>query len=645
MNDKLLQAGYYYDNANAIWRRPDFNGIDYSDGDEIEDRIERIVANASDIRVLSDELTQHITDWPSRYHLSGTRANILRPLEADLAVDVLEIGAGCGAITRFLGESGARVVAVEGSLRRARIARLRTRDLEQVDVVAERFDNFECDRKFDFVTLIGVFEYAGIFTSGSNPPLTMLERARSFLKPNGKLIIAIENKIGLKYLAGAPEDHVSVPFFGVEDRYRSGGVQTFGRRQLDQLLTEAGFAKVSFLAPFPDYKLPISIVSEQGFKCPPFDGSAFAWQTARGDHQFPKLTSFSIELVWPTIVENGLGLELANSFLVIAHRSNVEMEKGPPILAYHFSTNRKRQFCKETVFKEVSDGNVCVQCRRLAEDESPTSDVQTADRPLTWNVENEPVYVAGRPLSLQWVRAFTELNDNKDEQVRLLREYLGILAELANLSEEAIAEAPFKAILPGKLLDAIPSNLVRSDSGAISVIDLEWTWARSLSPAYMLFRALSNTFSLISALGHITQSSGETTTNFLEVIRNLMALVDIELTDGEMTSFLTVEKTLYEYANAGTYSLDLDALQRVALRPGDLPSKLFHEMPFQLAALADENSRLHVAKDYAEELAISRMQEITRLKISETSNAAAAAKRTLNVLTRLKTRLFGTRPK
>lgn len=642
MNDKLLQAGYYYDNAHAIWRRPDFDGIDYSDGDEIEDRIERIVANASDIRVLSDELAQHITDWPSRYHLSGTRANILRPLEADLAVDVLEIGAGCGAITRFLGESGARVVAVEGSLRRARITRLRTRDLEQVDVVAERFDNFECDRKFDIVTLIGVFEYAGIFTPGSNPPLTMLERARSFLKPNGKLIIAIENKIGLKYLAGAPEDHVSVPFFGVEDRYKSDGVQTFGRRQLDQLLTKAGFPKISFLAPFPDYKLPISIVSEQGFECPSFDGGAFAWQTARGDHQFPKLTSFSIELAWPTIVENGLGLELANSFLVVAHRGNAEMEKSSPILAYHFSTNRKRQFCKETVFKEGSDGNVHLQCRRLAEDKSPKSEVQTADRPLTWNVENEPVYVAGRPLSLQWVRAFTELNDNKHEQVRLMREYLGILAELANLPAEAIAEAPFKFILPGRLLDAVPSNLLRTASGAISVIDLEWTWAQNLSPAYMLFRALSSTFSLVSALGNVAQPFGETTTNFLAVISNLMALVDIKLTDSDVTSFLTIEKTLYEYATAGTYTIDRDALQSITFKPGDLPSKLFYETPHQLAALADENSKLHAAKNYAEELAISRMQEIVRLENSQKNTVADTARRTSNVLIRLKTRLFGT---
>ena len=36
----------------------------------------------------------------------------------------------------------------------------------------------------------------------------MLQRVRSLLKPEGKLIVAIENQLGLKYFAGAPEDHL-----------------------------------------------------------------------------------------------------------------------------------------------------------------------------------------------------------------------------------------------------------------------------------------------------------------------------------------------------------------------------------------------------------------------------------------------------
>ena len=140
MSSVLIQAGYKYNEPTSVWSRQDYTGIAYNDGDEIELRIASIIDNATDISVLSDELRPHCTNWPSLYHLSNTRANILRPFEADLCGDVLEIGAGLGAITRYLGECGGNVLAVEGTLRRAAIARARTRDLNFEDSKWDKTD-------------------------------------------------------------------------------------------------------------------------------------------------------------------------------------------------------------------------------------------------------------------------------------------------------------------------------------------------------------------------------------------------------------------------------------------------------------------------------------------------------------------------
>ena len=261
MNMKLDSLGYLFDPIAKIWMRSDYPGIQYNDGDEVENRISAVIKEASDLSVLSTELRQYCIDWPSSYHLTGTRANIMRPFEASYKnAQVLEIGAGCGAITRYLGEIGAHVLALEGSPRRAAIARSRTRDLDNVTVLAEKFDQFKCTEQFDVVTLIGVLEYANLFTPGDNPALSMLERVRQLLKPEGRLIIAIENQLGLKYFAGAPEDHLGQPMIGIEGRYRKDQPQTYGRKKLQSLLSEAKFSNASFLAPFPDYKLPVSII-------------------------------------------------------------------------------------------------------------------------------------------------------------------------------------------------------------------------------------------------------------------------------------------------------------------------------------------------------------------------------------------------
>ena len=161
MIDTLEEFGYIYDHQSKIWMTPDFSGIAYNDGDEIENRIATIVNSSRDVSVFSEELHAKITDWPSTYHLSFKRSNLLRPFKERLShADVLEIGAGCGAITRFLGESGANVLALEGSPRRAAIARSRTRDLDNVTVLSDAFENFKSDKKFDVITLIGVLEYA-----------------------------------------------------------------------------------------------------------------------------------------------------------------------------------------------------------------------------------------------------------------------------------------------------------------------------------------------------------------------------------------------------------------------------------------------------------------------------------------------------
>ncbi len=106
--------------------------------------------------------------------------------------------------------------------------------------------------------------------------------------------------------------------YGIEGRYTVNQPQTFGRTVLADLLKEADFATAEFLAPFPDYKLPVSILTVEGLSNKRFDGAALAWQSVRRDPQLPPGTNFSLELAWPEIFKNGLALDMANSFLIVA---------------------------------------------------------------------------------------------------------------------------------------------------------------------------------------------------------------------------------------------------------------------------------------------------------------------------------------
>jgi SAM-dependent methyltransferase len=533
MRTLVQRFGYVLDPTNKIWIRPTFGGISYSDGDEVESRIASVIDKASDISVLSTELCQHCTDWPSLYHLSGARANILRPFNDILNGDVLEIGAGCGAVTRYLGEYGANVLALEGSPRRAAIARSRTRDLDNVTVLAEKFDEFQFDHQFDVITLIGVLEYANLFTSGENPALAMLERVRTLLKPDGKLIIAIENQLGLKYFAGAPEDHLGEPMYGIEGRYRSGQPQTFGRKVLKDMLQQAGFAVSEFLTPLPDYKLPVSIITEEGCSNKNFDAAALASQSVRRDPQLPPISNFSLELVWPSVFDNQLALDLANSFLVVAS-PQLQTLINQGVLAYHYSTDRRAEFCKEAVFQRDVTGKVWIKYNRLVS----VGNGQSNNPHIKFVCPDSDSYSLGKPLSLELIQIVTRDGWSIDEAALFIKRYLSILENICHEHYPKINfDSPYSE-LPGEYFDASPQNIIISKDGGVSLIDKEWQLAYPVEVGHLLVRFLLLLLNSITRFGHPAAQAAMTRYQF---IYEVLAAADLKLQEGDFIRYCKLE--------------------------------------------------------------------------------------------------------
>lgn len=82
-------------------------------------------------------------------------------------------------------------------------------------IMVGNLNDMDLGQQYDYVVVNGVLEYAMSFTEGDTPYETFLGKMGSYLKNTGKLLIAIENKLGMKYFAGAPEDHTDIPFFGI----------------------------------------------------------------------------------------------------------------------------------------------------------------------------------------------------------------------------------------------------------------------------------------------------------------------------------------------------------------------------------------------------------------------------------------------
>lgn len=117
--------------------------------------------------------------------------------------------------------------------------------------------------KYDYITLIGVFEYGENYIQSDTPYVDFLKTIARHLKPDGQIVLAIENRFGLKYWAGCTEDHFGTLFEGLEGYPTTKGVKTFTKKELTEILEKAGNLKAQWYYPFPDYKLPMTIYSDR----------------------------------------------------------------------------------------------------------------------------------------------------------------------------------------------------------------------------------------------------------------------------------------------------------------------------------------------------------------------------------------------
>jgi len=447
--------------------------IDYSD--RSEDRIQAILRAAEDRSSRSDELASHITDWPSRYHFSRTRAHLLAPLDLCPDMRILDVGCGTGPITRALGESGAEVLGVEGSLDRARAAAIRCEDLPRVEILCGDIDRLEGFGRFDLICCIGVLEYSASRQGGERGPAALLEKLYSLLRPGGTLLLAIENKLGLKYLLGYREDHIGLPWVGLEGYPVGFGARTWSRKELAALLRDAGFRTQRWFFPFPDYKTPSLILGEEIYGIS--EGDEVVDQLVRlpvEDFAYPRTMITDDRAVHRSFLKAGLGPEVANSFLVLASGTESDLDEinQRGVLAWHLGGERRQLFKRKHRLKRNAEGLV-IECRGLGSAVLPQSD---------W-LKQRPDSRADLVMGSSLEQLFLESCSMRDEAgvSAVLKLWLNTIldsAETAGEHQEMLhpfSPRPGRRMLPEDMADLGLSNFILPANGDFPIlIDREW---------------------------------------------------------------------------------------------------------------------------------------------------------------------------
>jgi 2-polyprenyl-3-methyl-5-hydroxy-6-metoxy-1,4-benzoquinol methylase len=425
-----------------------------------------------------DRIIEERSSWPILYHLSPLRANIIDWIPMDKNAKVLEVGSGCGAITGKLSEKAGSVTCVDLSKKRSHINAYRHQEKENVLIHVGHFKDIEknLESDFDFIFLIGVFEYAKGYMGSDTPYEDFMQILLKHLKPGGHMVIAIENKLGLKYFAGAKEDHLGDYFSGIENYPRGGGVHTFTRKGLEKICESCGVTDYSFYYPYPDYKFPTTIFSDRRL---PKVG-----ELSNNFRNFDRerLLLFDEKNAFDSMIEEGLFDLYSNSYLLM-------IGKEIPISYSKFSNDRKEEYCIRTDIIQNQ------QMERYVEKVALNEKAKT-------HIDAMVVYYE----KLQKRYAGSKLNLNRLEQTEqgLRFEYLEgktleeLLDELLKKEDYDGFEQLFQQYLDwisygeGSGIadyDLIFPNIVINEQGQ-HVIDYEWTFEKDIPARTIAYRAL-----------------------------------------------------------------------------------------------------------------------------------------------------------
>ncbi len=540
------------------------DSFQYSDGLEEEQYLVNSIEQASDLSSLSYELAASIKNWPSQYHLSPQRSNLLRPLLLDRCSSILELGAGCGVITRYLGENIENVLAIEGSPRRARIAALRCSNLENVNIIGGNFQNIKLAQKFDIVTLIGVLEYSGVYINSDRPYQKVLEIAKKNLTEEGVLILAIENKLGLKYFAGCSEDHTQGYFDGIEG-YSNSRIKTFGKKELEKVLKSSGFEYFKFLYPFPDYKLPeiiIRVEEDEWKDRTPFLYQWIGYRNSR-DYSNRKLELFQEGLARKQLENNGLLFAHSNSFLVIASVKEQKLDEylNDDIVAYKYNVTRKRKFMDRVLLVKNNNNQLRVKRESLIKEPN-----QKSDDLLKHYTNNWSNFVSGTPL----IEKIIQTPNNLQEPINIWYNFL--LRESRKLLKSDTE-------LPGIYVDCTPWNLIITADGKIEYIDKEWQYLNTLPIKFILYRGIQYLHSWLRAKIQINAD------NFLILC---LELIGLKISSDEQILFAELEHNFQERVNLVSSEKNIERSSSSFIGGGLKLSKARQEIAQQWLNLSSE---------------------------------------------------------
>lgn len=164
-----------------------------------------------------------------------------------------------------------------------------------------------------------VYEY--IVISGalerSKEPESILQILKNSLSATGKLLIGMDNRLGIRYFCGDRDIYTGRNFdsienyvrFNTNDKRRIEG-RTYAKAEIEQMLKEAGFSNYRFYSVLPELSKPQVLFAEDYLPEEELEVRIFP------QYNYPETVFLEEERLYTTLIQNGLFHAMANGYLI-----------------------------------------------------------------------------------------------------------------------------------------------------------------------------------------------------------------------------------------------------------------------------------------------------------------------------------------
>ena len=335
---------------------------------KIDDEIQLLLKeHRGNIREILDENR----DLDCFYALSPQRDLLLEWYDFETEAELLQVGADYGAMTGLFRTSVREVTVLDADADALKTVELRFPGAANIRYERDCLTSFveRAEKSYDYVVL------AGTLTA---PYAENIRAAKRLLKPDGVLIVACANALGMKYFAGSRTEPDALT-----------------KKQLAELLSEDG-GEERFYYPMPDYRTPVSIYSDDYL---PKKGDLTRVTPA---YDYPPYHMMDMGEKFDAVCEADVFDLYANSYLVFWSRSHKRIRGTAERIYVKYNKTRREQFQIKT----------CI-CRRLVPEMRPEAETApNAAHSAVWEryVEKEALSLDGAAHIISFKEKYEKLS-------------------------------------------------------------------------------------------------------------------------------------------------------------------------------------------------------------------------------------------